>query len=112
MPTQAISFFSAASFPLAVPPAVARGIGWPQLGFGVQGVNARLGSWLLNQLSQGAGKPCASSEEPETDPKIRGWALLDFYRDPEKNSVVPLLIECNYRGRKSGQEGWPDNDDA
>ena len=37
--------------------------------------------------------------------RIRGWALLDFYEDPEK-AVVPLLIECNFRGRIRGEEGW------
>jgi len=94
-PTLSITFFSAASFPLGLPPTIARGFGWPKLGFGVEGVNSRLGSWLLSRLS--------AAEEP----RIRGWAFMDFYQDPEDNAVVPLLVESNFRGRIGGQEGWP-----
>ena len=32
--------------------------------------------------------------------------MLDFYADPD-NSVLPLLIECNFQARTSGEEGWP-----
>ncbi|KAI0082859.1 PLC-like phosphodiesterase [Panus rudis PR-1116 ss-1] len=92
MPVLSITFFSAASFPLAFPPTIARGFGWPQAGFGIEGVNARVGKWLLDLLSRGG----------TDDPQVRGWAFMDFYRDPEDNGVVPLLVECNYRGRTSG----------
>jgi 1-phosphatidylinositol phosphodiesterase len=40
------------------------------------------------------------------EPRIRGWAFMDFYEDPVDAGVVPLLVECNFRGRKIGEEGW------
>ncbi|KIY66050.1 PLC-like phosphodiesterase [Cylindrobasidium torrendii FP15055 ss-10] len=90
--TLSISYFSAASFPLALPPTVAKGFGWPKAGFGVEGVNSRVGRWLLDRLAV-----CADIEEKD-QPRIRGWALTDFFQDPE-SALVPLLIECNYYGR-------------
>lgn len=112
-PVLNISFFSAASFPLAFPPTVAKGFGWPNIGLGVEGVNGRLGTWLLDQLSSDGtntvGQDVAKTDRPEkatsANVRIRGWAMLDFYSEPE--SVVPLLVECNFRGRISGEEGWP-----
>lgn len=100
MPSLAITFFSASSFPLAAPPTIAKGFGWPKVGLGVEGVNARVGRWLMDRLG--------SVEKSVAGPKplrIRGWALMDFYEDPE-NAVVPLLVECNFRGRVRGEEGW------
>ena len=110
-PTLSISFFSAASIPLAFPPTIARGFGWPKLGLGVEGVNGRLGAWLIGQLSSGSAGHQGNARMSQVGEKgsrvrIRGWALLDFYRDPEDNAIVPLLVECNYRGRRSGEEGW------
>ncbi|KIP02632.1 hypothetical protein PHLGIDRAFT_32127 [Phlebiopsis gigantea 11061_1 CR5-6] len=96
-PSLAITFFSASSFPLASPPTVARGFGWPKLGFGVEGVNSRAAQWFMKMLAEGTGE--------SKEPRIRGWALMDFYDDPEK-ALVPLLIECNFRGRVRGEEGW------
>lgn len=92
-PSLAITFFSASSFPLAFPPTIARGFGWPKIGFGVEGVNARVARWLMNML------------EEKEEPRIRGWAFMDFYEDPER-ALVPLLVECNFRGRLEGEEGW------
>lgn len=67
------------------------------MGLGVEGVNARVAKWLMDMLGDGT---------PESkEPRIRGWALMDFYEDPEK-ALVPLLIECNFRGRVKGEEGW------
>lgn len=110
--TLSISFFSAAGLPLAFPPTIARGFGWPKLGLGVEGVNGRLGAWLIDMLSSGSAGHQGHARTSQVGEKggrvrIRGWALLDFYRDPEDNAVVPLLVECNYRGRRSGEEGWP-----
>jgi 1-phosphatidylinositol phosphodiesterase len=45
-------------------------------------------------------------EEKADEPRIRGWAYMDFYEDPVESGVVPLLVECNFRGRKLGEEGW------
>lgn len=39
-------------------------------------------------------------------PRLRGWTFMDFYEDPIKSSIVPLLVEGNFKGRKSGEEGW------
>lgn len=94
-----ISFLSALSIPLALPPTMARGLGWPQWGIGFEGVNARVGKWLLDRFDE--------REDSDVDGKSRisGWALMDFYEDPIGQSVVPLLVECNFRGRKC-EEGW------
>ncbi|KAI0694163.1 PLC-like phosphodiesterase [Cerioporus squamosus] len=109
-PVLNVSFFSAASFPLAFPPTVARGFGWPKVGLGVEGVNGRLGKWLLDQLSGDSGSRTGQEGDGEKglngndDVRIRGWAFMDFFSEP--GNVVPLLVECNFRGRKSGEEGW------
>lgn len=92
-PTLSITYFSAAKFPLAFPPTIARGFGWPQLHLGVEGVNSRVGKWLLDMLTSSDGEP-----------RLRGWTLVDYYADPDQ-SLAPLLVECNFRGRK-GEEGW------
>jgi hypothetical protein len=31
---------------------------------------------------------------------------MDFYESPVEVGVVPLLVECNFEGRKIGEEGW------
>ncbi|TDL27647.1 PLC-like phosphodiesterase [Rickenella mellea] len=110
-PVLSISYTSAASFPLAMPPTVAKGFGWPQVGFGVEGVNSRVARWLLDAFSRDdtdgqLGK--ASSGEAEKfsktlstlEPKIRGWVFMDFYQEPVESGIIHLLVECNYRGRR------------
>ena len=96
-PILPITYFSAASFPLAFPTVIARGFGWPQLGFGIEGVNSRLGRWLLEYFVNKA-KDAAQEDDkqPVCESTIRGWTFLDFYADPEGSAVVPLLIECNF----------------
>ncbi|KAH7107302.1 PLC-like phosphodiesterase [Auriculariales sp. MPI-PUGE-AT-0066] len=97
-PTLNISFFSASSA-LALPPTVALGAGYPGIGLGFRGVNERAANWLVNQLSAKGGE----------DLRLRGWALLDFFESPEKDGeslLCSLLVECNWRGRVSGEEGW------
>lgn len=155
VPPLKISYFSAAAFPLSLPTMIARGVGWPSWGLGVEGVNVRVGRWLLSLLA-GDGKMSAPSKlkaqrrgtadvaikrlrrlgrvqrvhrsddgleslkEPvdgdddhedrpanTEDPRIRGWVLMDYYSDPRDGGVVPLLVECNFRARVSGEEGWP-----
>ena len=124
-PTLAITYFSAAFFPLALPPVIAKGFGWPAWGLGVEGVNNKLGTWLLDKLDAGvlakqdeeetflddekqrllSSSPLLPLEEGE-EPRLRGWTLLDFYSESEIGNIVALLVECNYRGRKEGEEGW------
>ena len=125
IPTLSISFTSASSIPLALPPVIARGFGWPEWGLGFEGVNDLVGKWLLARLNPDdaihqrapvdhedqkgilTGADNAKST-PRTDPdlRIRGWLLLDYYEDPIGAGVVPLLVECNFRGRRAGEEGW------
>ena len=121
-PILGITYFSAALFPLALPPMIAKGFGWPAWGLGVEGVNSKLGTWLLNKLDarvaaeQGEEETTLddekqhllspSVEEGEEEPRLRGWTLLDFYSESEIGNIVALLVECNYRGRKEGEEGW------
>jgi len=124
--TLSITFFSASSIPLALPPMIARGFGWPKWGLGVVGVNERVGRWLLGIFAGDAPNPGARSisrffnfntvnaKKAQTirkkgaidEPRIRGWAYMDFYEDPVESGVIPLLVECNFRGRRLGEEGW------
>ena len=99
IPTLAISFLSAASFPFAFPPTIARGLGWPKIGLGVEGVNARFARWLMEILSGDHDDIHGGRDKP----RVCGWALMDFYDDPEP-AVVPLLIECNFTGRTSNEK--------
>lgn len=107
-PTLPISYFSAASFPLAPPSVVAKGFGWPAWGLGVEGVNSKLGVWLLDKL---AGHPVDAEKQSQTvpeEPRIRGWTFLDYYSDSDAEggrNLVSLLVECNFLGRKKGEEG-------
>jgi 1-phosphatidylinositol phosphodiesterase len=94
-----ISFLSALSVPLAFPPTMARGLGWPQWGIGFEGVNARVGKWLLDRFDE------RGDSDVDEEPRIRGWALMDFFEDPVGQSIVPLLVECNFRGKKC-EEGY------
>ncbi|KAF8334042.1 PLC-like phosphodiesterase [Cantharellus anzutake] len=50
MPSQRISFMSAFTFPLALPPLIALGIKWGF--FGWNGVNQRLAAWLLHRFTR------------------------------------------------------------
>ena len=132
-PILPISFFSGSKFPLALPPAVARGI------VGVEGANSLFGKWLIGQIggivpsntstatpaveakpttnetspqagvgssSQTVGPQADNGQGTRQEPRIRGWAFLDFYSEPSGIDVVPLLIECNFLGRTPGEEGW------
>lgn len=126
-PTLNISFFSAANIPLALPTTVAQGLGWPKWHLGIEGINRRLGKWLLDNFTgSGSGDQAqnvAKAEAEKGSPlaehitgsavsstgdnvRIRGWAMMDFFGEPD-GSVVPLLVEGNFQGRKSGEEGWP-----
>ncbi|KIM30164.1 hypothetical protein M408DRAFT_328255 [Serendipita vermifera MAFF 305830] len=126
----AITYLSAARIPFALPSTVACGFGWSYMG--VEGVNSRVGRWLLRRLvgdedGVGAVTSAAGSSETtligmEKDPKVagdsildtreapqprlRGWVLIDFIRDPYDLGIIPLLVECNWRGRVDGEEGW------
>jgi len=76
-----ITYFSAASFPFAAPPVVAQGVGWPSFGLGIEGVNSRVGRWLLDRLAE--------------DERLSGWALMDYFSTPGK-TLGPLLAEFNF----------------
>ncbi|KAG9318175.1 PLC-like phosphodiesterase [Chiua virens] len=115
-PTLAISFMSASSIPLALPSIIACGFGWPKWGLGFEGVNERVGKWLLDQLGadytnwqrnwSDYGHPKCTADRTDNSrfgpfadagPRIRGWALMDYYEDPIGAGVIQLLVECNFR---------------
>ena len=102
---------------------------------GVEGTNSLLGKWLIGQIggivpsntstatpaaeakpttpragvdssSQIVGPQADNGQGARQEPRIRGWAFLDFYSEPSGIDVVPLLIECNFLGRTPGEEGW------
>jgi len=94
-----ITYFSAVSFPLALPPTVACGFGWPAWGMGVEGVNSRAVQWLLNQLDRrNANNRNAQSKanfgKQTEETSIRGWAFMDFYEST--SDLVSLFIEFNF----------------
>ncbi|PPR00050.1 hypothetical protein CVT24_009006 [Panaeolus cyanescens] len=122
-PLLPITYFSASSFPLAFPPTIAKGFAWPKWGIGIEGINSRLGKWILDQFGDrvALGPPLHDTKEvenemgrtskqqsnPLNEPRIRGWTFLDYYSQPEgAEELVSLLVECNFKGRKSGEEGW------
>jgi len=105
MPSLSVTFLSAASFPLALPPIVACGFGWPKWGLGIKGVNERVRTWLLDIFCNGSDGNDLEKQMAEREPRLRGWVMMDFYVEPE-NSIVPLLVECNFKGRCPGEEGW------
>jgi 1-phosphatidylinositol phosphodiesterase len=77
---------------------------------GIEGINERTGKWLLGLLDGSPSDPGGETEKDgihagDSEPRVRGWALMDFCSEPE-DTVVPLLVECNFRGRKAGEEGW------
>lgn len=121
IPILSISFMSASSIPFALPPIIARGFGWPRWGLGFEGVNDRVGKWLLDQLSSGNADrhdfsrraSCTLTRDgtlqasrADAGPRIRGWALMDYCGDPADAEVVPLFVECNFRGTRAGEEDW------
>ncbi|KAG8831483.1 hypothetical protein FRC17_003102 [Serendipita sp. 399] len=135
-----ITFLSASRVPFALPSTVACGFGWSSLYLGIEGVNSRVGKWLLGQLGGVDGNDVAPGEPKQAwtysdeergwsqstlvdlksasgssirikdsdrkEPRLRGWVLMDFLLDPHELGIVPLLIECNWRGRVHGEEGW------
>lgn len=71
-------------------------------------MNSRVGRWLLERLEEEVGgDDCLTSEdrsektgssgEKSRTRGITGWALMDFYDEPVKDGIVPLLVELNYR---------------
>lgn len=87
-----LAFASAASFPLACPVYVARGFGWRF--FGVAGVNARVGRWLLERLTTGEGDKEKGSLLPSSERALQGWLLFDFYRS--EPGLIDLVVAFNF----------------
>jgi len=103
----AITFTSASSIPAALPSTVACGFGWPALKLGVEGVNSRIGRWLLGQLGGEAplqdllgqedwdvvdleaGHASANSAAVE-EIRLRGWVFMDFCDEPESQYISQL----------------------
>ncbi|KAI8454725.1 PLC-like phosphodiesterase [Phakopsora pachyrhizi] len=84
IPTWVITFLSASSPLLAFPVICAKGFGWPKMGLGIEGVNSRVSRWLV------------SRRDEESEPSIKGVVcLMDYYQSP-KESLVSLLVDCNF----------------
>lgn len=75
-----ISYLSAAAIPLAPPQLLAKGLGWPSIGLGIEGLNSRLTRWLLELMYEGK--------------RIRGIVPIDFYR--QEGDLGALLVAMNY----------------
>lgn len=89
---------------------------------GVEGVNSKLGGWLIEVIA-GDCQPLIEQDEedmsleklgrgkqsisvlateipiPPPEAQMKGWALLDYYASPEAGDLVPLLIEANFSSR-------------
>jgi hypothetical protein len=76
-----VTILSGRRLPWAPARQVAQGV------LGMDGVNGRVGLWLLEGLGEW---------------RVRGWAAMD-YCDVE---VVRVLAECNFKSRLLGEEGW------
>lgn len=74
-----------------MPTVVSTGFGWPSIGLGFEGVNSRVARFLLAALKE--------------DTMLRAWTFMDFYDEPVGSDIVPLLIECNFRGRSKDAHG-------
>jgi 1-phosphatidylinositol phosphodiesterase len=83
-PVLPITYLSASSVPFATPSVASTGFGWPSIGLGIEGVNSRIAHFLLAALKE--------------NKLLRAWTLMDFYDKPVGSGVVPLLIECNFKG--------------
>ncbi|KAG8970823.1 hypothetical protein FRC03_000040 [Tulasnella sp. 419] len=106
--TLPFSYTSASSIPLALPSTIACGFGIWKWGF--DGVNARLGEWLLKYTANHQIQRSGISETPDeagekkplttvkdqgtTDTQIRGWVLMDYLDEPA--GVGRLLVELNF----------------
>lgn len=74
-----ISYLSAASIPLAPPAILAKGLGWPSWGLGVEGLNSKFTRWLLELMLEGK--------------RVRGIVPVDFYL--EEGDLGELLVVMN-----------------
>lgn len=104
-----------------MPPFCALGFGWPSWGLGVEGVNSRVGKWLLGRLTLTSAPQLTKEEDRESmdsecsdvkllakddsyearDEKVRpvrGWVFIDYFAEPD-GGLVPLLVENNFLGR-------------
>lgn len=70
---------------MAPPNILAKGIGWPSIGLGIEGLNSRFTLWLLELMCDGK--------------RIRGVVPVDFYA--EVGEVAKLLIVMNQLGYAS-----------
>ncbi|CAO1618694.1 unnamed protein product [Parajaminaea phylloscopi] len=109
--TLALNFCSASTFPLALPPAVAKGIKGPRC-LAVRGMNVRLRDYVAGFLaaqSNGAGRSssdpdghhddaaaAAAAARPGAHAGMQAVFALDFYGFAEAIDLVPLLIEANF----------------
>jgi 1-phosphatidylinositol phosphodiesterase len=63
---------------------IAKGFGWPEWGFGIEGINSRLEGWMVRQLRDGK--------------KVKGIVPLDFYRQTgsdDDGGICELLVLMN-----------------
>lgn len=82
-----ISFASASSIPLALPPVIANGLGFPRWGMGFRGVNERFKEFLLDRLAWEELR-----DKEEVGGLLRGIVPMDYYKD---SGVVELMVALN-----------------
>jgi 1-phosphatidylinositol phosphodiesterase len=62
---------------------IAKGIGWPDWGLGIYGINHRFAGWLLERIAEGN--------------KVRACVPMDFYRqEGGENGLAELLVSMNF----------------
>lgn len=76
-PTLGITFLSAAGGPLSLPPFCALGFGWPRWGLGVEGINARVGRWLIDRLT------ASGDRLDDTDSEKIQWSTASNYSEAQ-----------------------------
>lgn len=91
-----ISFASASSIPLALPPVIANGFGFPRWGVGFRGVNERLKEFLLDRLAgeehESTDQEQGGKQEASKGGLMRGIIPIDYYKD---SGVVELMVALN-----------------
>lgn len=93
-----LNFLSGSTFPLALPPAVAKGVfeSGPRC-FSTLGTNVRMRDEVASRLT--AAMSANFTAQPSTAQALAGLQVtfaIDFYAFKDAPDLVPLLIEANF----------------
>lgn len=97
--TLALNFCSASTFPLALPPAVAKGIKGPRC-LAVTGINVRVRDYVAAKLAASLDEESAAAKVSApfatAQQGLQAVFALDFFDYADAIDLVSLLIESNF----------------